>query len=59
MSWTFHDKITDFVTYVATTACRQHDSFQKQLHHHCKQKLVGVATALDHSNQKLDCPTQE
>ena len=28
MSVTFRDKITDFVTRVATTACRRRDNFQ-------------------------------
>ena len=39
MSWTFRDKITDFVTRVATTARRRRDNFQK--------KIARVAAALN------------
>ena len=46
MSWTFRNKIIDFVPRVATTALRQHHNFQKKSHHHHKQKIARVATAL-------------
>ena len=54
MSLTFHDKITDFVTRVATTTCRQCDHFQKKLYHHRKQKIAHVAAASGNPILNLD-----
>ena len=47
MSWTFRDKITDFVTRLATTARQRRDNFKKKSHHHRKQKIARVAAALE------------